>query len=232
MAKRDDRRRNQPVQLRLYKWAGQWGPFKVKIPCGECALTEDVIEDTLATELAGAKVAFTVKEWLTYWWEPLLAGGGWHAPIVLVGDKVIGQGDALNRGVLTEAVIREYVRRFDIEGDILFGKENCPHCTRAKAYLERAGVDYEYRDVVKNPGAMYEMLARVKPIIGHKTPVTTPQIWLDGVFVGGADELAEKLGLEVEPDPRRGRGALSPQTKLTARARRRLSAQYAEDLVG
>ncbi|MEO0880135.1 MAG: glutaredoxin [Pseudomonadota bacterium] len=214
------------VQLRLYKWAGQWGPFKVKIPCGECALTEDVIEDTLAHELANAEVDFTVKEWLTYWWEPLMAGGGWHAPIVLVGNKVIGQGDALNRGVLTEAVIREHVKRFPLDGNHLFGKEKCGHCTRAKGYLTKAGIDYANHDVVKNPGAMYEMLARVKPIIGEQTPVTTPQIWLNGNFVGGADELGAQLGFEVEPDPRRGRGALSPPKKLSGKESRRLQEKY------
>ena len=32
------------VQLLLYRWAGQWGPFKVNIPCGECSLTADVIQ--------------------------------------------------------------------------------------------------------------------------------------------------------------------------------------------
>ena len=155
---------NQPVRLRLYKWAGQWGPFKVKIPCGECALTEDVIEDTLRHELINANVDFTVKEWLTYWWEPLFAGGGWHAPIVLVENKVIGQGDALNRGVLAEAVIREHVKRFALEGNHFFGKANCPYCDEARSLLAGAGVDYAYHDVVKNPGAMYEMLARVKAV--------------------------------------------------------------------
>jgi len=29
----------KPVQILLYRWAGKWGPFKVKIPCGECTLT-------------------------------------------------------------------------------------------------------------------------------------------------------------------------------------------------
>jgi len=214
-------KRGEPVRLRLYKWAGKWGPFKVKIPCGECALTEDVIEDTLAHELANAKVDFTVKEWLTYWWEPLFAGG-WHAPIVLVENEVIGQGDALNRGVLAEQVIREHVKRFDLEGNHFFGKEKCSHCARGKGYLDDAGIDYQYHDVVKNPGAMYEMLARVKPIIGEKTPVTTPQIWLDAKYVGGADELSALLGVDVEPDPRRGQGSLSPQKKLSAREARRL----------
>ena len=33
------------------------------------------------------------------------------------------------------------------------------------------------------------MLGRVKPIVGPKTPVTVPQIWIDGQYVGGAQEL-------------------------------------------
>lgn len=197
-----------PVKLLLYKWAGQWGPFKVKIPCGECALTEDVIEATLENELVNAEVEFEVKEWLTYWWEPLIPAGGWHAPIVMVEGRMVAQGDALNRGVLAEMVIREHVKRFDLKGTHVFGKDKCPHCTRAKGYMEEAGIEYQYHDVVENPGALYEMLARVKPIIGEKTPVTTPQIWIDGKFIGGADELSERLGIAVDPDPRRGKGAL------------------------
>ncbi|MEM9013813.1 MAG: glutaredoxin [Pseudomonadota bacterium] len=231
MGKDDDAIEQRPVRLRLYRWAGQWGPFKVRIPCGECALTEDVIEDTLNVELAGAKVEFEVKDWLSHWWEPLLDGGGWHAPIVLVEKKVIGQGDALNRGVLAEAVIRDYVKRYPIEGTHLFGKDNCGHCDRAKSYLKRAGIDYQYRDVVKNPGALYEMLARVKPIIGEKTPVTTPQIWIDGEFVGGADELEAILGFDVEPDPRRGRGALTPPSKMRAKAAMQLLEKYEGALI-
>ncbi len=32
----------QPVKIQLSLWAGAWGPFKIKIPCGECSLTRDV----------------------------------------------------------------------------------------------------------------------------------------------------------------------------------------------
>ena len=46
----------EPVKVLLYRWGGKWGPFKVKIPCGECSLTKDVIEDTLKNELANAFV--------------------------------------------------------------------------------------------------------------------------------------------------------------------------------
>lgn len=199
----------KPVRLRMYKWEGSFGPIKITLPCGECALTEDVIEATLENELAHVPVEFECKPWLSYWWEPLVSGG-WHAPIILVGNKVIAQGDALNRGVLTEMVIRAYAKTHPVEGNKVFGKPNCPYCVKAKELLDAAGIDYDYLDVVENPAAMYEMLVRVKPEIGEFTPVTTPQIWMDGQYVGGADELSELLGTKVEPDPRRGQGSMSP----------------------
>ncbi|MCG8689957.1 MAG: hypothetical protein MI806_01990 [Minwuiales bacterium] len=199
----------QPIRITLYKWAGAWGPFKVNIPCGECSLTSDVIKDTMESELAGVPVELDVREWLTEWWKPL-PKGGWHAPIVMVEGRIVSQGAALNRGLLTQAVIEAHARRAPVSGNRLFGKTSCPHCVRAKQYLTEAGIDYTYHDVVKNPGAMYEMLARVKPIIGAKTPVTVPQIWIDGDYVGGADALGQILKRSVEPNTDRGRCSLSP----------------------
>ena len=115
------------VRIVLYRWAGRWGPFKVNIPCGECALTLDVITDTFETELVGVPVKLDVREWLSEWWKPLLKGG-WHAPIVMVDGRMVSQGHALNRGVLTEAIIDAYARRSSVEGNHLFGKATCPHC--------------------------------------------------------------------------------------------------------
>ncbi len=202
-----------PVQLTLYRWAGSWGPFSVKIPCGECSLTLDVIKDTLENELAGVPVQLEIREWLSEWWRPLMAGG-WHAPIVMVDGKVVSQGHALNRGVLTEAIIAAHVNNTGVSGNHLYGKETCPHCSRAKAYLAAAGIDYQYHDVVKNPRALYEMLGRVKPIVGPKTPITVPQIWFEGKYVGGADQLGELLGIDVEPNPERGQNSLTPKPQL------------------
>ncbi len=198
------------VELILYRWAGSWGPFKVKIPCGECALTVDVIKDTLETELNGIPVNFVIREWLSEWWKPLMKGG-WHAPIVIVGDKIVSQGHALNRGVLTEAVIEEHVKLTAINGNYIFGKETCPHCVRAKGYLNDANIDFNYHDVVKNPRALYEMISRVKPIVGPKTPITVPQIWLDGTYVGGADQLGKLLNRDVEVNPERGQNSLTAE---------------------
>jgi len=191
---------SNPVKVILYRWAGAFGPFKVNIPCGECSLTVDVIEDTFATELADIPVE---------WWRPLLAGG-WHAPIVIVGGRVVSQGHALNRGVLTEAVIAEHVKQSERTGTHLFGKESCPHCVRAKGYLDKANIDFTYHDVVKQPGSLYEMLGRVKPIVGPKTPITVPQIWVDGKYIGGANELQDVVQTPVEPNPDRGQCSMSP----------------------
>ena len=204
-----------PVKVTLFRWAGRWGPFKVKVPCGECSLTVDVIEDTFAHELTGIPVVLDTREWLSEWWRPL-PSGGWHAPIVLVEGRMVSQGHALNRGMLTEAVIEAHTKRGSVQGNHLFGKATCPHCVRAKGYLEKAGVEYIYHDVVRDPRALYEMLGRVKPVIGGKTPVTVPQIWLDGRYVGGADDLSERLHLEIEANPERGQCSLSPGRMSTA----------------
>ena len=198
----------QPVVIQVYRWAGQWGPFQVNIPCGECSLTKDIITDTVETELEGIPVELDIRDWLSEWWKPL-PRGGWHAPIVMVDNKLISQGKALNRGVLAQAIIEAYASRSEITGNVVFGKESCPHCQHAKAYLKDAGLDFQYRDVVKEPRALYEMLARVKPIIGPKTPVTVPQIWIKGHYVGGASELSERLNAEVEPNMDRGQCSLS-----------------------
>ncbi len=199
-----------PVSIVLYRWAGAWGPFRIKVPCGECSLTQDVIRDTLRHELAGIPVELEVRAWLETWWRPLLRGG-WHAPIVMVEDRVISQGNALNRGVLTEAVIAHHARRTPVAGNHLFGKDTCPHCQRAKGYLAEAEIEFRYHNVVKEPRALYEMLARVKPLVGPSTPISVPQIWLDGHYVGGADQLSEQLHRPVEANPERGQSSLSPQ---------------------
>lgn len=203
------------VKLTLYRWVGAWGPFSVRIPCGECSLTLDVINDTLETELAGIPVTVEVRDWLSEWWKPL-PKGGWHAPIVIVEDRLISQGHALNRGLLTEAVIAAHVKRTGVSGNHVYGKATCPHCVRAKSNLDRAGIAYSYHDVVRDPRALYEMFGRVNPIVGPKTPVTVPQIWIDGNYVGGADKLGELLGFSIEPNPDRGQNSMTAKPHVVA----------------
>ncbi|HFG1567924.1 TPA: glutaredoxin domain-containing protein [Vibrio cholerae] len=181
-----------PIKVTLYRWAGHFGPFKVNIPCGECTLTKDILADTFANELAGVPIELEVKDWLSYWWEPLKLGA-WHAPIVVVAGKVISQGEALNRGVLVQSIIKEWTKQDTLQGNIVFGKATCPYCMKAKQLLDTAGIDYRYHDVVKESAALYRMIPEVKAIIGEKTPVTVPQIWLNGQYIGGCDALEKWL---------------------------------------
>jgi glutaredoxin len=184
-----------PIKITLYRWAGSWGPFKVNIPCGECTLTKDILKDTFENELKGVEVELVVKDWLTYWWEPLKLGS-WHAPIVVVENKVVSQGEALNRGVLVQSVIEEWTKRDTLEGNIVYGKATCPYCIKAKKLLDETDIAYTYFDVVKDSAALYRMIPEVKAHIGEKTPVTVPQIWMDGQYIGGCDQLEKWLAAE------------------------------------
>lgn len=61
----------------------------------------------------------------------------------------------------------------------------CGYCHRAKRLLEAKGVAFEEIDVFATPGARDQMVERAH---GHHT---VPQIFINGVHVGGCDELHE-----------------------------------------
>jgi glutaredoxin 3 len=60
----------------------------------------------------------------------------------------------------------------------------CGYCARARNLLQRKGVDFEDIDVEADTSKRTEMVRRA----GGRT--TVPQIFIDGVHVGGSDELA------------------------------------------
>lgn len=64
----------------------------------------------------------------------------------------------------------------------LFSKPGCPHCTRAKLALTGAGLGYEEIEL-GSKGLSYSTLAAVT---GRGT---TPQVFVEGQLIGGADDL-------------------------------------------
>lgn len=66
-------------------------------------------------------------------------------------------------------------------------KPGCPHCNRAKDLLEGNGYNFEVIELGKN-GLSYSALKAVSGL------ATTPQIYIDGEHIGGADELEKWLG--------------------------------------
>jgi glutaredoxin-like protein len=65
-------------------------------------------------------------------------------------------------------------------------KPGCPHCTRAKQALENKGMKYEVIELGSN-GISYSSLTAISGA------GTTPQVFVDGQCIGGADELEDWL---------------------------------------
>jgi glutaredoxin 3 len=59
----------------------------------------------------------------------------------------------------------------------------CPFCDRAKALLRKKGISYDEIDVGVDPDLRQAMVERTG---GRRT---VPQIFIDGVLVGGSDDL-------------------------------------------
>lgn len=68
----------------------------------------------------------------------------------------------------------------------IYSKPNCPYCVKAKHLLEKRGVPYIEHSAVEQRESLIE---RVTTATGQP-PRTVPQIWLEGKYIGGYDQLA------------------------------------------
>lgn len=64
----------------------------------------------------------------------------------------------------------------------IYTTQTCPYCLAAKRLLTKKGVAFTEIDVSGNPGLRAEMTRKSG---GH----TVPQIFIDGVPVGGCDDI-------------------------------------------
>ncbi|HEX9556800.1 MAG TPA: glutaredoxin 3 [Reyranella sp.] len=60
----------------------------------------------------------------------------------------------------------------------------CGYCARAKSLLDKKGAAYEEMDVMMDEKKRAEMRDRAKRS-------TVPQIFINGQYIGGSDELSE-----------------------------------------
>ena len=72
----------------------------------------------------------------------------------------------------------------------IFTRPGCPYCTQAKQLLKQRGHTFEEHDVDLNPDKLREMLER-------SPQRTVPQIFIDGVAIGGFTDLV-KLNTTLE----------------------------------
>ncbi len=66
---------------------------------------------------------------------------------------------------------------------LIYTKDYCPFCHRAKALFDELGYSYKEIDLLAKPQKRNEMVS----MAGGKT--TVPQIFIDGKHIGGCDEL-------------------------------------------
>lgn len=70
---------------------------------------------------------------------------------------------------------------------IVWSKNNCPHCEQAKTLLKQKGVNFiEHK--IGHGWTREDLLAAVP------TARTVPQIFWNGVCIGGLEELKKRIG--------------------------------------
>ncbi len=93
---------------------------------------------------------------------------------------------------------------------LVYSKEWCPYCLKAKALLRSKGLAYDELDVTHDEERQAEMIARS----GKRS---VPQIFIDGESIGGYDDLA-RLNATGDLDRRLGLAAPAPcATSMTSR---------------
>ena len=84
--------------------------------------------------------------------------------------------------------VSEKVERVALQDDtrtIVYGKKNCPYCQLAKDELTLRGLPYDYVDL--------EEIGKTASEVTGRRVGTVPQIYLDGRYIGGYDQLMEYL---------------------------------------
>jgi glutaredoxin-like protein len=97
----------------------------------------------------------------------------------LPGDPFqVSDADTMLEYVAPEAVLPKRVT--------VLSKPGCPHCTRAKTALQEHGYKFEEIEL----GSHGISFSSLQAVSGRGT---TPQVFIDGTLIGGADELEQWL---------------------------------------
>lgn len=65
---------------------------------------------------------------------------------------------------------------------VIYSKDNCPYCDKAKSLLESANIEYTEYKIGRD-------LSREEFLEKFPNTRTVPQIYLDEVYIGGYDKL-------------------------------------------
>lgn len=95
--------------------------------------------------------------------------------------------------------VSDKVERVALQDDtrtILYGKKDCPYCKMAAEELLLRGIEYDYVDL--------EEIKKSAAVVTGRKVTTVPQIYLEGKYIGGYEDLMMHLKSEVEYEPSDG----------------------------
>ena len=84
----------------------------------------------------------------------------------------------------------ERVALEEVKETVIYGKTNCPYCVAAKKLLDSKGISYNYVD-------LEELGKTAAEVTGRPNVRTVPQIYLEGKYIGGFDDLKKVLTTPV-----------------------------------
>ena len=73
----------------------------------------------------------------------------------------------------------------------LYTKNSCTFCVQAKTLMNIRGIEFEELNMQTHPEIRNELMEKCEKI--NISPRTVPQIWIDDAYVGGFQELKNKL---------------------------------------
>lgn len=88
----------------------------------------------------------------------------------------------------------ERVALMDDNRTIIYGKSNCPWCVKAIEELQLRGVDFDYID-------LEEIKKTAAEVTGRKDVRTVPQIYIEGRYIGGYEDLMLQLETDIDLGP-------------------------------
>ena len=69
---------------------------------------------------------------------------------------------------------------------VIYSKQHCPYCVRAKEFFKERGIPFEEIDISNN----FDEIEALKKRTNH---MTMPQIFIDDEFIGGYTDLIAKV---------------------------------------
>lgn len=79
---------------------------------------------------------------------------------------------------------------------LIYGKDNCPHCVRAKEFAKQKGLKFIYKKLGED-FTKEELVLKCSPVIPKTVPRIFYECGVDTVYVGTADEFIAFINTEL-----------------------------------